>query len=317
MSVGLLAAISYKKETTWGTAVVPDKSVTVRPTGGMTIKENIALIPGVRGQLQKNLTAIKGKVTYEGNFTLDAFADHIAYLWLSAMGTDTPATHAGETIVYDHVFTETNPKPSLTIEQAQAEAVYRFAGSIVSQLKVTGKSGEMIAVEPTFMAKTQATATAITPSFSTVPAFDHSQTVVKIGGSAIGEVESFELTYKNGLEMVHALGSVEPSYASISGGSEVSGKIEVYLDTTTNTRLTNYVAGTAESIEIICTGAATIGTGAHYVLDITIPKAFYTAVTAPITNSHNLLTIEFNGVYDTATSKLLGVTVTNLTATLA
>ncbi len=317
MSVGLLAAISYKKETTWGIAVVPDKSITVRPSGGMNIKENLALIPGVRGQLQKNLTAIKGKVSYEGNYSLDAFADHMAYLWLSAMGTDTPATHAGETIVYDHVFTETTPKPSLTIEQAQAEAVYRYAGCIVSQLKVTGKSGEMVEIEPSFMAKTQATSTAITPSFSTTPAFDHSQTVVKIGGSAIGEVQSFELTYKNGLEMVYALGNVEPSYASISGGSEVSGKIEAYLDATTLSRFTNYVAGTAESIEIICTGVGTIGSSSHYVLDITIPKAYYTAVQVPVTNSHNVLTIEFNGVYDTATSKLLGVTVTNLAATLA
>src|SRR5262245_11381691 len=151
MSAGILSAISFKKESTWGTAVVPDKSIAVRPTGGIAVKNDIQLIPAIKGQLQKNYNAIKGKVGYEGDYTLDAFADYIGYFLLSAHGTDTPATHSGESIVYDHPFTESVTKPSLTIEQAIAENVRRYAGAIVSGYKVSGKVGEMLEFTPTIM----------------------------------------------------------------------------------------------------------------------------------------------------------------------
>ncbi len=311
MSAGIQSQISFKKESTWGSAVTPDKSVPVRPTGGIAIKNNINMIPAIKGQLQRNYDAIKGKVSYEGDFTMDAFADYIGYFLLSALGTDTPALHSGETVVYDHVFTETTPKLSLTIEQAITENTRRFAGCIASGFKITGKVGEMLEFMAPILAKTQATATEVTGAFSTVPAFNHAQLQVKIGGSVIGEVESFELEYKNGLEMVYALGNVEPSFNSIKSGSEISGKIELYLDTTALTRLTNYINKTNEAVELIATGNA-IGTAANYVLDILVPKAVYTAADTKITDAHNLLTIEFNGLYDTSTNKLLAVTLTNL-----
>src|SRR5690242_20562040 len=147
MNAGIQSAISFKKESTWGTAVVPDKSIAVRPTGGIDIKEDIQMIPAIRGQLQKHYDAIKGKVSYDGSFTFDAFADYLGYFILSAFGTDTPATHSGESIVYDHVYTETAAKPSLTIEQAISEHVRRYAGAIVDQLKFTSKTGEKLMVE--------------------------------------------------------------------------------------------------------------------------------------------------------------------------
>jgi len=315
MSAGIQSQISFKKESTWGIAVTPDKSLAVRPTGGIAIKENIAMLPAIKGQLQKYYEGIKGKVAYEGDLTFDAFGDYLAYFFLSAMGTDTPATHAGETIVYDHVITETNPKPSFTIEQGIGENCRRYAGSIVHTLKITGKVGEPLEATASIMAKTQASATQISPAFTTVAPFNHTQLAVKLGGSTIGEVEDFEFTYKNGLEMVYALGNAEPSYASISGGSEVSGKVSLYLDSTSLTRFTNYLATTKEAIELIATGGA-IGSAAFYVLDINVPKAIYTAGETKITDAHNLLVVEFNGVYDTSTSKLLGVTITNLLATL-
>src|SRR5258708_24926795 len=312
MSAGILSQISFKKETTWGVAVTPDKSIAVRPTGGIDIKEDIQMIPAIKGQLQKYRDAIKGKVSYGGEFTMDLFADYVGNFLLSAIGTDTPATHSGETIVYDHIFTESNPKLSYTIEQAQGENVRSFAGAIVSDFKISGKVGEMIQFVPTFMAKGQASATQITGAFTTVPAFNHSQVAVKIGGTTISEVENFELEYKNGLEMIYALGNLEPSYATISGGSEVTGKLDLYLDSTTIAELNNYVNKTTRSIEIIITGNA-IGSAANYVLDITIPLAVYKTAVTKITDAHNLLSIEFEGLYDTGgTNKLIAATLTNL-----
>jgi len=314
MSAGIQSVISFKKETTWGTAVVPDKSIAVRPSGGISIKNNMQMIPAIKGQLQKDHEAIKGNVAYEGEFTMDAFADYMGYFLLSAFGTDTPANPGGETLVYNHVFSEAAAKPSLTIEQAIADNVRRFAGCIVSGFKLTGKTGEMLEFTPSISGKTQATATAITPAFTTVPAFNHAQLAVKIGGSTIGEVESFELEYKNGLEMIYALGSNEPSYNAINGGSEVTGKMDLYLDSTSATRIANYINNTRESVELIATGGS-IGNASNYKLSMLVAKAVYTSAETTITDGHNLLSVEFTGIYDTATSKLITPTLTNLLAT--
>lgn len=312
MSAGIQSVISLAKESTWGTAVTPTKSIPVRPTGGMEIKTNVQMIPGVMGRLTKYISAIQGKKSCEGGYTMDAFADYIGYFLLSAMGLDTPATHSGETVVFDHAFTEGVTKPSLTIEEAIGENVRRYAGSICTGFKLSGKPGEMLEFSPTMMAKTQATSTAITPAFTTVPAFDHTQLAVKFGGSTLTEIENIEIEYKNGLEMVYAVGNAEPAFNSINGGSEISGKIDLYLDSTTLTRLTNYIANTNESIELIATGTSVIGSAAHYVLDLLVEKAVYKSSDTKIVDSHNLLSIEFDGLYDTGSSKLLALTLTNL-----
>ncbi len=214
-------------------------------------------------------------------------------------------------MVYDHVFTEGSAKPSLTIEQAIGENCRRYAGTICNSLKITGKVGEPIEVVAGVKTKTQASSTQITGAFSTVPAFNFSQAQVKIGGSVIAEVENFELQYKNGVEMVYALGSTDPSYNAIQGGSEAHVKMDMFLDATALTRFTNYLANTKEALEIILTGVS-IGTAANYVLDILIPRANYTAAETKITDQHNLLTIEAEGIYDTTTSQLIKATLTNL-----
>ena len=313
MSAGIQSVISIAKESSWATPVTPTISIPVRPTGGLVIKQNIQMIPAIKGQLQKYYDSIKGKVSYEGEYTFDAFADNIGYFLLSALGVNTPGLHAGESIVYDHVFTEAATKPSLTIEEKIGENVRRFAGAIVDGFKITGKVGEMLEFAPSIKAKTQASSSPITPSFSTIPAFNHAQLAIKIGGSTIGEVENIELNYKNGTDLVYALGSAEPAFASIAGGSEVSGKADLYLDATSLTRLTNYIAKTTESIELIATGGV-IGSAAAYQLSILIPKAVYTAATTKITDAHNLLSIEFQGIYDIVTSALIKPTLTNLVA---
>lgn len=313
MSAGVLSQISFKKETTWGTAVVPDKSIAVRPTGGIAVKNNVQLLPAIKGQVQKYYDAIKGKVSYEGELTIDAFGDYLGYFLLSAFGTDTPALHSGETIVYDHVFSEGTSKPSLTIEQSIGENTRRYTGTICNSLKITGKVGEMIEVAAGVKAKSQASATEVTGAFSTVPAFNFAQAQIKIGGTVIAEVENFELQYKNGVEMVYALGSTDPSYNAIQGGSEAHVKMDMFLDATALTRFTNYLANTKEAMEIILTGGS-IGTAASYMLDILIPRANYTAAETKITDQHNLLTVEAEGIYDTATSQLIKATLTNLLA---
>lgn len=312
MSAGIQSVISFAKETTWGTAVTPNKSLAIRSGSSIDVKENIQLIPAIKGLLAKNYNNIKGKIEYPGKLTFDTFADYLGYFILSAMGQDTATNPGGETIVYLHTFSEVAAKPSLTIETSVAENCRRFAGAICNELKFTGKTGEMVMAEASILAKTQAASTAITPAFSTIPAFNFAQVTVKIGGSTLTEVEDFDFTYKNNHEMVYALGNNEPAF-NAANPSEAGGKLSMYLDSNTIGEYTNYLGNTNRSIEIICTGGS-IGNSSAYTLDILIPSAVYTTAVTKITDKSNLLEIDFDSIYSVGSSKLISIALTNLIA---
>jgi hypothetical protein len=317
MAAGVLNSVSIKKESVWGTAVVPDKSLPVSFSGG--IKTDIALeeLTQLKGTLAKNYNTLIGARTHEGEFEMELFPDYPAYFALSAMGAVTStAKSAPNAAVYDHVITEAETKPSLTIEQAITNNVRRFAGAIATGFKISAKAGETVKFTTGIKAKSQATATAITTAYATTRPFNFNEVAFKVASTQISEVTSLELEYKNNVEFLHALSSSnDPNYSYVKG-SEVTGKVEMFLDATSTAVMTDYLAKTDKAIDIVMTGD-TIGTSSNNGLAISIPKATYKTAVTEIKEDFNLLTVEFVGYYDTATSKLLSVTFTNLLTALS
>lgn len=86
MSAGQLNQLSFKKETTWGTAVVPDKSIPVDFTGGIQTDNDTQLIDNITARLAKNQDAFIGARKHEGEFELELFPDYPAYFLASALG---------------------------------------------------------------------------------------------------------------------------------------------------------------------------------------------------------------------------------------
>jgi Phage tail tube protein len=315
MSNGVMNKVSFKRESAWGTAVVPDKSLPINFTGGIKTSNETKFINAAKGVLAKNLGSTIGNRKHEGEYETDLFPDYPSYLFLSALGAVSSALVGGETIVYIHTITESETKPSLTIEQALGEDVRRFAGAIATGFKLTAKTGDFVKVSFPIVAKTAAVATAITPAYLNNAAFAFHQVSVKIGGSAIFEVASLELEYNNNAELKHALaGTNDPSFMAIKP-SEVKGKIELYLDSTSLAQLTAYLANTEQSLQVLVTGGA-IGSASNNKFDLSIPRAVITSAETKISDDYNLVTIEFNGLYDTATTKLLDLKITNLLANL-
>jgi hypothetical protein len=315
MSNGILSAISFKKETTWGTAVVPDKSISVHPTGGLSTKNDQKEISNVKAMLSKVQDTFIGARTHGGEFEMNLFADYPAYFFVSAMGGVASALASGESAVYEHTITESATKTSLTIEQAIGEVVRRYAGAQATGFKLSVKTGEAAVVSFPIIAKSQATATAITPAFTNTRPFNFADIQVKIGGTSIGEVTEVEVEYKSGLTHLHTIaGTNDPGYQFLKP-SEISGKISLYLDSTSVTRYTNYLSKTSESLEIIATGDA-VGVAEFLGFDMTIPRCDYKTAVVPLSAEDNKLDIEFTGVYDTATNKLVSIVITNSLANL-
>ena len=315
MTAGQMNQISFKKESVWGTAVAPDKSLPVHLTGGLVTNNDQQIRTALKAQLAKNVSTFIGARTHEGEYEMDLFPDYAANLIATAMGGVSSALHAGESIVYDHTLTEAETKPSLTIEQAIGDDVRRFAGCIAGGFKVSVKPGEAAIINFPFKAKNQATATKITAAYTTVDPLNFLQTAIKIGGTTVSEIVSAEIEYKNNIEFLHALNASNDAGYNFVKGSEISGKLEMYLNNTTLAQMTAYLAGTTQSFQMLITGPS-IGTGAAYTFNLTIPKGIYKTSETKLGEDYNLLSVEFEGIYDTATSKLFNVVMTNLLATL-
>jgi len=311
MSAGQLNQVVVGKETTWGTPVTPNKAIPVRFTGGIQTDIDLQAISPVKATIAKDHDTFKGAQTHEGSFEMDFFPDNCGYFLISAMGGISSALKGGESIVYNHTITEAETKMALTVEQVVGENVRRYAGSIVESFKISGKVGEAIALEANLKAKSQASATKVTPSYLTARPWNWADATVKIGGVSQTNVIAFELEYNNNIDFVHALNASNDPAFNVIKGSEVKGKIEFYLDATSLAELNDYLAKTNNALAIELVGDA-IGVGSNNKLVVTVPKIYYTKGETPINEEFNKLTLEFQGVYDTATSKLLDMVLTNL-----
>lgn len=316
MSAGVLNQLSFKKESTWGTAVVPDKSLPVHMTGGVQTDIDLQTVDNAMARLAKSGDAFIGNRVHEGEYEFDLFPDYTAYFLLSALGSVSSALKGGESVVYNHTISEAETKPSLTIEQVVGDNVRRYAGAIASGFKLSAKTGETAVISFPIKAKSQASATKISPTYLTNRPFNFADVAVKIGGSGVVQVVSVELEYKNNIEFLHSLSQSNDAAYNYVKGSEVTGKIEMYLDNTTLTEYTKFLAKTNSTLDIELTGSETIGTGSNHKIAINVPKVFYSTGETEIGEDYNALTVEFTGVYDTSASRLIQVVVTNLLANL-
>ncbi len=77
-------------------------------------------------------------------------------LWLlSLFGKDTVATHAGETVVYDHTFSveETNQHQSLTVTSHDPIQDYQYALGMIDSMQIDVEIGKLSTAKVTLMAK--------------------------------------------------------------------------------------------------------------------------------------------------------------------
>src|SRR4051794_40294936 len=103
MSAGVQGQLSFGIESTWGTAVTPNKSVAVQPGDGIQTDADVQFRSAIKAQLAKNVTAFKGAQTHEGEYEFDFIPNNLGYLLKSAFGTSTPvAKSAPNASVFDH-----------------------------------------------------------------------------------------------------------------------------------------------------------------------------------------------------------------------
>lgn len=312
---GILSQVSIAPESTWGTPVTPTRTLSVHPGAGIQTDQDTQFPESIAGRIAKNANAFTGKRKHEGDYEVDVQPDYVGYYLKSLFGGLSSGLKSGESVVYEHTYTESETKPSLTAEQSTGDITRRYAGVLVSSAKFSSKVGGSLLGSLKLKAKSSASATKITPAVETVRPFnfaDLSATGFKIGGTSFGGIETLEVEYNANTEMFHAHGSSDPANYYIKA-SEAKGKVDLYLDATNAAKYADYLNGVEQSLQITYTGDA-IGTSANYKLDITIPRARFTAASSEINADYGKLSIEWEGIYDPITAKLISVVLTNLRA---
>ncbi len=298
-------------ESTYGTPVTPTDSVKVRESDGIQASHEVIKAEGITGTPPKNKAFYKGLLKYEGGFEFDLYPKIVGYFLKSAFGAASPTLQ--ETGVYKHTFSEAVAKPGVTLEQKIGQITKRFAGYAVDTVKIAGKTGETIKVTVSGKAKTQADATAISAAFET----SRPLTFVDVASFTVNGtdlkayVDSFEIEYKNNLEMFYSLGSQEPSERKL-GASECSGKATLYLDTTTKTLFADLLAGTERAIVLTITGDLA-GATKNYQLVLTMSKCALTKFETPIKEDYVAISLEWDCRED-STNGLVKIELQNTTA---
>lgn len=311
MSAGQLNQLVIGKESTWGTPVVPAKAVRARFGGGIQTDNDMQMISPMRAILAKNTDVYIGARKHEGDFEFDLYPDNSMYFLISALGGVSSALKSAETVVYEHAVSEQESKMPLTVEQVVGENVRRFAGVIAQSFKLSAKTGEAVSMETSVLGKSQASASKVTPTYLTSRPYNWNDVTISLGGTEMSNIVEFELEYNNNLEYLHALnGESDPAF-NVVKGSEVKGKIVFYLDSTSLDELNDALAKTNKAFELTLTGDS-IGDASNNGLTISVPKIFYTTQETELSEDYNALTLEFEGVYDPTTSKLISATITNL-----
>lgn len=315
MSDGILNQVSFKLESDWGTPAVPDKSFPVHFGGGMVTDIDLKTISAVKATIAKNQDTYIGNRTHAGEYETDLFTGYAAHWFYAAMGAKSSGAHSGESSLYDHVLTEAVDKPSMTVEQKFGELVKRFAGVTPTGFKLSIKPGETALVNFPVIGKSQADATAISPTYETIRPLNFADFSIQIDDVAVTEIASIEVEYKNNLTHLPTInGSNDASFRYVKG-SEISIKVELYLDDATLAEFTDYLAKASKKFEIIGAGEAFSSTSDYGFL-LTLYNGVYKKAETKLSEDYNLLSLEVEGIYDTVSGKMFDVTFTNALASL-
>lgn len=245
----------------------------------------------------------------------------LGLLLLAALGTDTPtAKSSPNTAVYDHVFTvnNSNAHPSLTVALKSANDDVRFPLAMLDSLKFECKPDSYPTVEATFMSKPYASASN-TPSFATEKDFLSRMLTFKLASSQSGldaasavKIRSFTMEIKKNLFSEYNLGSNSPNEIA-NQTFEISGSVTLMNTDTTYSDI--QLAETSKALRFDFLHTDTIGTSAN-------PEVKIDLYNARLSNYQRNMglndlveeSFDFTALWDTTTSAMVAITLTNLIA---
>ena len=298
MTTQLDSSIGIKKETTYGTAVVP----TVFPeflSESFEWKPSYMVSKGLKvgSRVTRGERRILGKNWVEGDLELECVSRGLGVFWEALMGSAT-STIIGAGPAYQHNFTlaNTDPFPSYTIQKGipllngGAVQAHTFAGAVCTRGSITAAEGEIVKLRSSWNAKSVDTVQAYTSpvyintgqepftywqgdiKLGTTAIVLPTTTALATGSNAIGSIKDFTLTVDNKMDtngFTFGSGGKQGRRPHL-GYTEITGKITAEFDAVTLRDW--YLNNTSLGMIMTFTGATLLQTSVYNTLQIVIPQ---------------------------------------------
>lgn len=321
-----------KKESTWATAVTPDRFFEIAEGGGLQSKIDTTIAGGYRaGQVVPSSSRqIVTKKDNTGDIEVAACTIGLGMLLNAFFGAVTgPTTATGGTTTKQQVHTlkTTDPMPSYTLQQGIQQVgtgttdPYTFEGAMCSSLDVSAKVGEDVTIKLGWVAKHLNRATALTTAsypaalelFSFVgvglaigsgtPTAATSSALASTTSTALVNVQEVNLSLKRGLVDRFNLGTAgERSAISVLAGADpdtITG--DFTAEYTSSTFVDAYLNQTQLDLLLTFQGPSLIEGSLYPVLQFAIPCIKLTSDT-PLGKDGDIVTVKhsFRGLVPAA-----------------
>ncbi len=299
-----------KKETTRLTAEsTPDYWFAADPESNMDYALKHIQDPSIRG-VHAAMPPVAGPKTCEGKIMLPANAQDVGELFHMLLGDAVSAQQAA-TSAYLHTFT---PNASIspdtyTIFEDRGLNVMKYNGCAVKKIDLSCAVDGLVKLGAEIIGIAEASGSIGTPSYAGSALLAFPNVTAKLGGSSDTNIRSWACSIENGLQAKRTLAQSQNAQDVVRMGQyKASGSFVIFFENAT--QRDNFIANTAQAVQFLIEGAI-IASTYKYTIDVSFPKAHFTAF--PYEDEGGLLAakVTFEAFYDTATSKLCSVAVTN------
>ena len=323
--IGKLFQIGIAKETSRGTAISSASYWPAFTDAAPEEKLENAVDAQSYGVIEDNASQTRVKNWMEGSINAPATDQSLPLLLLSLLGTDTPALHAGETIVYDHVLTvaQNSQHQSLTlfVHDPLASQDYSHALSVVHKIDIEYALKDFIKYGASLMGQRGAQKSSFSPSQSAENRFVPQYLTFKAAANLAGlnaaspiAIKSLKLTIDESAESQDVLGNASPA-DFLNKEFKVEGTIEAIWQNESDFK-TNAIANTPQALRLdLINSDVTIGSAAHPEIKIDLAKVYFTEFSRPIkTKDIVYQTLKFKAAYSISDTQMIKITATNTVA---
>lgn len=328
MSAGIFSQFNFgveaKGDSNYGVRVPATHIAEVSDGSGINFNLELQPVEVVNGQLAKNVCTYPGQADTSGTIEMPFFPAIVPYFIYCLFGDVTTSAYVDEeeqTVsgVYQHEFTESPLRPTLTIEETIGDLPRVATGFQPTSMTLTVDNEGLINTSFEGFAKNVAVLSDPTTATAALgcPMHHADEITVTIDGVEFATLQSVEINYNN---------NVEPQY-TVAGGSavafrgigktEYSGSMTMILDSTAPTEYQKYLENTSRNVQIHISGAEIGQTGVKQQLIVSMPNVKFSNFEVNATLETVTADVEFMGLLDKSTNEHLGITVINEVSSLA
>lgn len=308
--LGVYAHVGIAKETTFGTPVTASDYLQIVSE---SISHNIEEVvrEAIRG-IADEPASLEGLTTITGDIVVEVQPQTIGYLLRSALGAP---VSTGAATQYKHVFTPVQSDfatkcalPPYTLEvHRDLDQAFQFSGCAVNSLQFSwGVDQKILRCTASILGKSITLIAKTSPTFEAANPFTWEQATYKTGAplAAIDTLTAIQITINNNLEAVATLNNTK-EISRIRRNGYRTVELQLTYEVEDLTEYNRFKAQSENAFEFDFISE-------DNKIKFGLPKVRYTSFPLAVSGSGRLtVAVAGKAKYDTATSKAIGIELTN------